>query len=192
MNYSGNLLVGWGENILFDIDAELESVFPTLKKVPAVADIKHVSKLDAIFGEFRPEIVLNAAAFKHVPLMELCPEEAVLNNIVGTRRLAEAACKHGTRLFLQISTDKAVNPTSVMGATKRAVERYLQSLAEYQRSVVRGQKSVGRRQEAGGSEEPGGSRQEAVGSRQCPIENGPLVHPVHPVRPVRQRPGLQR
>jgi FlaA1/EpsC-like NDP-sugar epimerase len=130
-----------GENALFEIDAELGTIFPNLKKVPALADIKHVSKLDELFVEFRPEFVLNAAAFKHVPLMELCPEEAILNNIVGTRRLAEAALRHGVRLFLQISTDKAVNPTNVMGATKRAVERYLQSLAvdSTQQSAVRDQ-----------------------------------------------------
>jgi len=122
------VLLDNGENALFEIDAELVHGFPKLHKAAALADIKHIQRLQEIFAKHRPEIVFDAAAFKHVPLMESHPEEAVLNNVVGTRRLAEVAVAYGTRTFVLISTDKAVNPTSVMGATKRVGERYIQGL----------------------------------------------------------------
>ncbi len=118
-----------GENPLFEIDHELAEGFPSLARAAALADITHVHKLQEVFASHHPEIVFHAAACKHVLLMETHPDEAVLNNVIGTRRLVEVAIAHGTKTFVLISTDKAVNPASVMGASKRAVERYIQSLA---------------------------------------------------------------
>ena len=89
---------------------------------PVIADVTDAARLDAVFTQYRPEIVFHAAAHKHVPLMELNPCEAVKNNVMGTRLVAEAAERHGAERFILISTDKAVNPTSVMGATKRVAE----------------------------------------------------------------------
>jgi FlaA1/EpsC-like NDP-sugar epimerase len=123
------VLLDRSENALFEIYMELGESFPRLSKAAAMGDIKHIQKLQEVFARFRPEVVFHAAAYKHVPLMEENPEEAVLNNVVGTRRLAEVAIAHRTGVFVVISTDKAVNPGNVMGASKRAVERYVQSLA---------------------------------------------------------------
>jgi FlaA1/EpsC-like NDP-sugar epimerase len=89
---------------------------------PVLGDVTDVRRLESVFAHFRPEVVFHAAAHKHVPLMESNPCEAVKNNVVGTRRVAEAAVRHATARFVLISTDKAVNPTSVMGATKRVAE----------------------------------------------------------------------
>jgi len=125
---AGLVLLDKGENALFEIDAELAYGFPRLHKAAVLADIKHIQRLQEIFAKYRPEVVYDTAAFKHVPLMEAHPEEAVLNNVVGTRRLAEVSIAYKVRTFVLISTDKAVNPSSVMGATKRVGERYIQSL----------------------------------------------------------------
>ena len=96
---------------------------------PVIGDVTDAARLDAVFAEHAPEIVFHAAAHKHVPLMELNAGEAVKNNLIGTRRVAEAAEKHRVERFIMISTDKAVNPTSVMGATKRVAEMKVQALA---------------------------------------------------------------
>lgn len=97
--------------------------------VPVVADVTDAERIDAIFGKYRPDFVLHAAAHKHVPLMELQPGEAVKNNSLGTFIVAEAASRHGASRFTLISTDKAINPTNAMGASKRLAEILLQSLA---------------------------------------------------------------
>ena len=118
-----------GENPLFEIDAEVAEGFPRLARTAALVDIRHVGELQEVFARFHPEVVFHAAACKHVPLMEAHPEEAVSTNLAGTRCLVGVAIANGVRAFVLISTDKAVNPTSVMGASKRAAERYIQSLA---------------------------------------------------------------
>ncbi|MBR6463618.1 polysaccharide biosynthesis protein, partial [bacterium] len=113
---------------LYQIDRELRAKFPELKICPYIADIKNEARLDSIFSKHHPQIVFHAAAYKHVPIMELNPLEAVLNNVKGTYQIACAADKAGCEEFIQISTDKAVKPSSIMGATKRVAEKFVQSL----------------------------------------------------------------
>lgn len=116
------LLLGHGENSIYLIEQELRQLYPDQKIQPIIADIQDVSRIDSVFQNFRPTIVYHAAAHKHVPLMEMNPVEAVKNNVIGTRNVAEASAKYGAKRFILISSDKAVNPTSVMGATKRVAE----------------------------------------------------------------------
>jgi len=116
------ILAGHGENSIFDIEQELKE-YPV---VTEVFDIKDSSKVELIFERYRPSVVFHAAAHKHVPLMEGNPEEALKNNILGTNNLAAAADKAGVKTFVLISTDKAVNPTSFMGASKRIAEMVIQ------------------------------------------------------------------
>ncbi len=123
------VLIERSENALFEIHRELHASFPELDLVPAIADISDDARMRSLFRAHRPEIVLHAAAHKHVPLMEDNPGEAVKNNVFGTKTVADIADETGVAKFVMISTDKAVNPTSVMGATKRVAELYAQSLA---------------------------------------------------------------
>lgn len=116
------------ETGIFNISEELEDKFPRLNKVSLIADIREEPKIDRIFKEYQLHIVFHAAAYKHVPLMEIHPDEAVKNNIFGTKIVAEATLKYGVEKFIFISSDKAVNPTSVMGATKRVGEMICQVL----------------------------------------------------------------
>lgn len=123
------LLVERGENALYEIDREMRSkpgCTCTLKSL--LVDVGDPERLDEIFSEFRPEVVLHAAAYKHVPMVEMNPREGERNNVQATRTLAEAARRHGVARFVLISTDKAVNPVSVMGRTKREAERTVLSL----------------------------------------------------------------
>jgi FlaA1/EpsC-like NDP-sugar epimerase len=122
------------ENNLFDIDRELAEAYPNVRRVPCVADIADQARMASIFAEHAPRVVIHAAAHKHVPMMEQNAGEAVKNNVFGTKTVADLAARHGASVFVLISTDKAVNPTSVMGATKRAAELYLQSLARRSRT----------------------------------------------------------
>ncbi|MDP4127968.1 MAG: nucleoside-diphosphate sugar epimerase/dehydratase [Bacillota bacterium] len=122
------VLLGHGENSIFDIEQELRAEHPSIDYITEIVDIKDREKVFLIFERYRPGVVFHAAAHKHVPLMERNPEEALKNNVVGTQNLAEAADKFKVKTFVSISTDKAVNPTSVMGATKRTVEMIIQSL----------------------------------------------------------------
>ena len=117
------------ENGLYALDLELRRQFPDITIVPVVGDVTVQDRVVEVLEQTDPEIVFHAAAHKHVPLMELNPKEAVRNNVFGTKTVAEAALAHGVDRFVLISTDKAVNPTSVMGATKRVAEDLLQSLS---------------------------------------------------------------
>ncbi len=123
------LLVERMENALFEINRELERSFPTLSRVPYVADISDAARIRQILRTERPTAVFHAAAHKHVPMMEWNPGEAIKNNVLGTRALADAVSEMGVEKFVMISTDKAVNPTSVMGCTKRVAEMYVQQLS---------------------------------------------------------------
>ena len=122
------VLVERSEPQLFAIEQELQAHPGATTLLPIVADITQRGRMGAIFRRLQPEVVFHAAAHKHVPLMELQPEEAIRNNVLGTALLADLAIEHGVERFIFISTDKAVNPTNVMGATKRLAEMYLQSL----------------------------------------------------------------
>ena len=122
------VLVERTEFALFQIERELVKDFPATQFVPLLADIGDERRMREIFGEYRPAVVFHAAAHKHVPLMELNPTEAIKNNILATKLIGELAGETGTENFVLISTDKAVNPTSVMGASKRIAEIVLQNL----------------------------------------------------------------
>ncbi|EHQ92014.1 polysaccharide biosynthesis protein [Desulfosporosinus youngiae] len=122
------VLLGHGENSIFDIEQELRAEHPGIDYITEILDIKDREKVFLIFKRYKPGVVFHAAAHKHVPLMERNPEEALKNNVVGTQNLAEAADEVKVKTFVSISTDKAVNPTSVMGATKRTAEMLIQSL----------------------------------------------------------------
>jgi len=122
------LLLGKGENSIYEINGELTTEYPLLKKVPIIADVRDQERIKEIMDYFQPQVVFHAAAHKHVPLMEEQPVEAVRNNVWGTKVLAEAAAAHKVETFVMISTDKAVNPTSVMGCTKRVAEMFVQSM----------------------------------------------------------------
>jgi FlaA1/EpsC-like NDP-sugar epimerase len=124
------VLVERFENALFEIHRELASQFPHVQIEPRVADVCDAARMTQIFEESKPELVLHAAAHKHVPMMEWNPGEAVKNNVGGTRIVADLADKFGAERFVLVSTDKAVNPTSVMGVTKRVAEIYIQSLSD--------------------------------------------------------------
>jgi len=122
------LLLDQDETGIFNISGELKDRFPRLKISSLIADIQDEGKIETILREFHPNIVFHAAAYKHVPLMEENPDEAVKNNVFGTQIIARASLNSGVENFIFISTDKAVNPTSVMGATKRLGEMICQTL----------------------------------------------------------------
>jgi FlaA1/EpsC-like NDP-sugar epimerase len=129
--------MGHGENPIFDINEELIRRNVSCQVVPVIADVRDAKRIDRIFAEHRPFAVFHAAAHKHVPLMESNVVEANTNNVLGTRNLVDAAAAHGTQHFVCISTDKAVRPTNVMGATKRVAEFVVHNAAiRYGRNFV--------------------------------------------------------
>lgn len=115
------------ENTTYDIQNELKNKFPELNLVVLIASVRNTKRMDMIFETYRPDIVYHAAAHKHVPLMEDSPNEAVKNNVLGTWKVVQAADKWKVKRFVMISTDKAVNPTNIMGATKRICEMIIQT-----------------------------------------------------------------
>ena len=118
------------ENNAYDIQQELKTHFPNLDFVTLIGSVRDSRRLDNIFSEYHPDIVYHAAAHKHVPLMEDSPCESIKNNVIGTYKTAFAAVKYGCKRFILISTDKAVNPTNIMGASKRLCEMVIQSFAK--------------------------------------------------------------
>lgn len=127
-NPSRLILLGHDENPIFETEQELRYLFPSLHLETVIADVKDRLRIDQVFSLYKPQVVFHAAAHKHVPLMEANPGEAMKNNILGTYNVALTAGNHGANTFVLISTDKAVNPTSIMGATKRVAEMVIQSL----------------------------------------------------------------
>ena len=123
------ILLDQSETPLYEIEKELIARFPKLRILPLIADVRDRDKIMLVFEEFTPEVVFHAAAYKHVPMMEYNPTQAVLNNVFGSRNIADAAHQCNVHSLVMISTDKAVNPTNVMGATKRAAEIYIQALS---------------------------------------------------------------
>jgi len=122
------LIVDFWENGLYYLEQRMNKIKNKNNKVKVryiVGDIKDKEKTEKIIGQYKPQVIFNAAAYKHVPLMELNPDEAVRNNIFGTKNLFESSIKHNVESFILISTDKAVNPTNVMGATKRVTEKMM-------------------------------------------------------------------
>lgn len=128
------LLLGHGENSIYLIERELRELNLDVEIIPVIADVQDVERLRNVFMTHSPHLVFHAAAHKHVPLMEANPHEAVKNNIYGTKNVAEMADEYGAARFVMISTDKAVNPTNVMGSTKRVAEMIVQNLAKKSRT----------------------------------------------------------
>jgi len=124
------VLVEQAENNLFEVQRALLAAFPELLAVPYIADVCDTRRLDAVFDTERPDVVFHAAAHKHVPMMEANPGEAIKNNVFGTKKVADLAAHYDVGTFVMVSTDKAVNPTSVMGVSKRAAEIYVQALSQ--------------------------------------------------------------
>jgi FlaA1/EpsC-like NDP-sugar epimerase len=134
------VLVGHGENSIFDVVNSLRDAHPAVRFHPVIADIRDAPRLRAVVAQYRPGVILHAAAHKHVPLMEAHPQEAIVNNVLGTRHVVDAALASGVDRLVLISTDKAVAPSSVMGASKRVAELLVREAARtHQRafSVVR-------------------------------------------------------
>jgi O-antigen biosynthesis protein WbqV len=136
------LLVDNGEYALWQIDMELAETHPTIQRRAIIADIRDEARIRAIFDTLRPELVFHAAALKHVPMVEANPLEGLLTNVAGTRHVADAARATGALAMVLISTDKAVNPTSVMGASKRMAEMYCQALDIAARTAGTGMRCV--------------------------------------------------
>ncbi|MDC3388823.1 polysaccharide biosynthesis protein, partial [Flavobacteriaceae bacterium] len=125
------IIIDQAETPLYHIQTEINNNFPNLDFEAVVADVSNYEKIESVFKQFQPDIVYHAAAYKHVPLMENNPSEAIFVNVQGTRNLADLSLKYDTNKFVMVSTDKAVNPSNVMGASKRIAEMYVQSLHYY-------------------------------------------------------------
>jgi FlaA1/EpsC-like NDP-sugar epimerase len=132
INYAPELIVlcDQAETPLHSLELELQEKKHHINCIPYLADITNEQRMEDLFNQFKPHYVYHAAAYKHVPMMELCPSEAVKNNVLGTQLMADLAVKHYVEKFVMVSTDKAVNPTNVMGASKRLAEIYVQGLSK--------------------------------------------------------------
>ncbi|MDR1895897.1 MAG: polysaccharide biosynthesis protein [Prevotellaceae bacterium] len=128
-NLKSVILLDIAESPLHQLHIELLEKNTQINYVPVICDTKHIHQLDRVYAQYKPDCVYHAAAYKHVPMMEIYPCEAVLTNIQGSMNAADLAVKYGVEVFVMISTDKAVNPTNVMGASKRIMEIYIQSLS---------------------------------------------------------------
>ena len=135
------ILVDQAETPMHEMQLEMEKNFPDIDIKLCIADVANYKRMNKIFDEYRPSIVYHAAAYKHVPMMENNPGEAANTNILGTKNLTDLSLKYGVEKFVMISTDKAVNPTNVMGASKRVAEIYVQSLANAQKENGNGKKT---------------------------------------------------
>jgi len=130
-NPVGMVLIDEAETPLHDIRLMMDHDWPGVKAETIVTNICNQERMDKVFNEFRPNYVFHAAAYKHVPMMEDNPSEAIQNNVLGTKVLADVSVKYGVEKFVMVSTDKAVNPTNVMGCSKRICEIYVQALNDY-------------------------------------------------------------
>ncbi|MBS1520062.1 MAG: polysaccharide biosynthesis protein [Bacteroidetes bacterium] len=124
------ILCDQAESPLHEIKLEVEEKFPNVPTTIFIADIRNLQRMHKLFSDYRPEVVFHAAAYKHVPMMEENPSEAVLANVLGTKHVADLSVAFGTEKFVMVSTDKAVNPSNVMGTTKRIAEIYIQALKD--------------------------------------------------------------
>ena len=122
------ILLDIAESPLHDLMLDLQSQYPNARFIPVIADVRNRERIEYVFNEMRPDVIYHAAAYKHVPLMESFPNEAIQANVLGTKNMADMAVKYRVQRFVMISTDKAVNPTNIMGASKRIAEIYVQSL----------------------------------------------------------------
>ena len=122
------ILMEIAESPLHDLTIDLRRRYPHLQFVPIIADVRDIHMVEEVFAEYHPTVIFHAAAYKHVPLMEDFPTQAIMANVLGTKNMADMAIKYNAERFVMISTDKAVNPTNVMGASKRIAEIYVQSL----------------------------------------------------------------
>lgn len=122
------VMVDIGESSLHELQLEMEDKGYRCDSIPEVADVRNNGRMEVLMKDYRPQLIYHAAAYKHVPLMEACPSEAVMTNIYGTKVMSELAYRYNAEKFVFVSTDKAVNPTNVMGASKRIAEIYVQSL----------------------------------------------------------------
>ncbi|WP_420330215.1 polysaccharide biosynthesis protein [Paenibacillus contaminans] len=129
------LMLGHGENSIYAIEMEMKRQFPQQQVESVIADVQDLKRMESVFKKYAPQVVFHAAAHKHVPLMEGNPSEAIKNNVLGTKHVADCADQFGAERFVLISTDKAVNPTSVMGATKRIAEMYIQCLDKTSKTI---------------------------------------------------------
>jgi FlaA1/EpsC-like NDP-sugar epimerase len=131
LNYSPELLVlcDQAETPLHDLELEIQDMELKVQVIPYLADVTHLPRMENLFSKFKPHIVYHAAAYKHVPMMEFNPVEAVKVNALGTKMISDLSIKHDVARFVMVSTDKAVNPTNVMGASKRLAEMYVQALS---------------------------------------------------------------
>ena len=128
------ILLDQAESPLYEIELKIKNLFPQLNSVIFIGDIRNKTRMTEVFETFRPDIVYHCAAYKHVPMMERYPAEAIKANVMGTKIISDLAVKYNASKFIMVSTDKAVNPTNVMGASKRIAELYVQSLNNHQRT----------------------------------------------------------